>query len=244
MLSQSVSNFQIQSVICSMLWKCWLVALEATRAVSSQHIQKGTLNLSNLVSRAPKTRTQQGFPFIGYKYPWLLKGHRGIVESSVQQHGIWKTCAQLTDWQQPSKITTAPSWREHRVIPASHMWENKNIIGWDLLLPKHRGCSFWGGGGMKEGHKTYIWLRRKLRVTLKILWGYTKCLSSVPANYLRDTFFILAIFKLLGGFLVGKVCLLHAIRTLRQRNTFSPEVRLKFLLNTTLNNNNHHVFLR
>lgn len=151
-------------------------------------------------TRAPKTRTQQGFPFIGYKYPWLSKGHRGIVQSSVQPHGIWKACAQLTDWQQPSKITAAPSWREHSVIPASHTWENKNIIF---------SCQSIGAahfvGGMKEGHKTYIWLRRKLRVTLKILWGYTKCLSSVPANYLRDTFFILAIFKLLGGFLVRKV---------------------------------------
>lgn len=55
-------------------------------------------------------------------------------------------------------------------------------------------------GGMKKGHKTYIWLRRKLSVTLKVLSGNMKYLSSVPANYLRDTFFILAIFK---GFFFG-----------------------------------------
>lgn len=105
-------------------------------------------------TRAPKTRTQQEFPFIGHKYPWLSKGHRGIVQSSVQPHGIWKTCAQLTDWQQPSKITAAPSWREHSVTPASHTRENKNIIGWDLLLSKHRGCSFcgWNEGRTQNLH--------------------------------------------------------------------------------------------
>lgn len=56
-------------------------------------------------NKVPKTRTQQGFPFIGCKYPWLSKGYWGIAQSSVQQHGIWKTCAQLTDWQQPRGIT-------------------------------------------------------------------------------------------------------------------------------------------
>lgn len=60
-------------------------------------------------NRVPKTRTQWGLPFNGYKYPWLSKRSKEIAQHSVHQHGIWKTRAQLTDWLQSSNLTTAPS---------------------------------------------------------------------------------------------------------------------------------------
>lgn len=112
----------------------------------SAHMKRSSKSLKFGVknNRAPKTRTQQGLPFTGYKYWWLSRRHSGTAQRSVQQCGILKTCAQLTDWQQPSEITTAPGWREHSIIPASHTWENKNIIEWELLLSQHRSCSFRG----------------------------------------------------------------------------------------------------
>lgn len=131
-------------------------------------------------NRAPKTRTQWGLPFNGYKYLWLSKRSRGIAQRSVHRHGIWKTCAQLTDWLQSSNLTTAPSWYDHSTIQ-----HHAHVVRRNTLKAGRFSCCSVGAvlfvHGMKKWHKTYIWLGRKLRVTLKItelFWGNMKCLTN------------------------------------------------------------------
>lgn len=118
-------------------------------------------------NRAPKTSTQEGLPFNGCKYLWLLKRSRG---TSIHQHGIWKTRAQLTKWLQLNNLTTAPSWYDHSAIQRHTHVVRINTLNTINTLKAVRFCCCSIGavhfvGWMKKQQKIHIRLWRKLSHT-------------------------------------------------------------------------------